>query len=70
MWGAILGATALTAIPELLRAGAEYRLLVYGALLVLMMRARPQGLLGESGQTGSHPFKGSKVLARFNLSSQ
>lgn len=68
MWGAILGATALTAIPELLRAGAEYRLIVYGALLVLMMRARPQGLLGESGQTGGHPFKGSKkFFARFNL---
>ncbi|MGI5882797.1 MAG: branched-chain amino acid ABC transporter permease [Dethiobacteria bacterium] len=55
MWGAILGAVALTAIPELLRAGAEYRLLVYGALLVLMMRARPQGLLGESEQ-GPNPL--------------
>ena len=53
MWGAMLGAAALTAIPELLRAGAEYRLLAYGAILVLMMRARPQGLLGESQHAGS-----------------
>jgi len=63
MWGAIIGATALTAIPELLRAGAEYRLLVYGAILVLMMRARPQGLLGESiGQTGGRSLKRRKTL--------
>ncbi len=62
MWGAMLGAAALTAIPELLRAGAEYRLLVYGALLVLMMRARPQGLLGDSGQTGNPLLKKPKFL--------
>ncbi len=64
MWGAMLGAVALTAIPELLRAGAEYRLLAYGAILVLMMRARPQGLLGESEQTGGSIRRKIRIFSR------
>lgn len=44
--GTILGATVLTAIPEILRFSSEYRMLLYGALLVLMMIFRPHGLLG------------------------
>jgi branched-chain amino acid transport system permease protein len=47
MWGSIIGAAALTAIPELLRASADYRQLFYGAILVLMMRVRPEGIIGE-----------------------
>jgi branched-chain amino acid transport system permease protein len=45
-WGAILGALILSGLPELLRFAAEYRYLVYGLLLVLVLRLRPQGLLG------------------------
>ncbi len=44
--GAVLGALALTAAPELLRAVADYRYLLYGLVLVLLIRFRPQGLLG------------------------
>ncbi len=44
--GAVLGALALTAVPELLRATADYRYLIYGLVLVLLIRFRPQGLLG------------------------
>lgn len=47
MWGSIIGAAALTAIPEFLRASADYRQLFYGAILVIMMRLRPQGIMGE-----------------------
>ena len=47
MWGAFLGATILTVTPELLRTVADLRLLIYGAVLVIMMRVRPQGLLGQ-----------------------
>lgn len=47
MWGAMLGAVALTTIPEFLRASADYRQLFYGAILVIMMRVRPEGLIGE-----------------------
>lgn len=46
MLGAIIGAVALTAVPEALRASAEYRMLFYGAILVIMMRVRPEGLIG------------------------
>lgn len=45
--GTILGAVLLTILPELLRVVAEYRLLFYGALLVILMIFRPNGLLGD-----------------------
>lgn len=45
--GTILGACILTLAPELLRIVAEYRLLFYGALLVILMIFRPNGLLGD-----------------------
>ena len=41
--GVIVGAMILVGLPELLREFAEYRLLMYGALLVVMMLARPEG---------------------------
>ncbi len=46
--GAILGAVALTGFPELFRAAAEYRMLAYGVVLLLLIRYRPQGLLGTA----------------------
>ncbi|MCB9076217.1 MAG: hypothetical protein H6631_01345 [Anaerolineaceae bacterium] len=42
--GVIVGALVLVGLPELLREFAEYRLLIYGALLVVMMLVRPEGL--------------------------
>lgn len=42
--GVVLGATVLIGLPELLREFAEFRLLLYGALLVIMMLVRPEGL--------------------------
>jgi branched-chain amino acid transport system permease protein len=45
--GTILGVVILTLAPEVLRIVAEYRLLFYGALLVLLMIFRPNGLLGN-----------------------
>lgn len=44
--GAILGAFLLTLLPELLRGLANYRMLIFGAALVVMMIFRPQGLWG------------------------
>ena len=44
--GAIVGAAALIALPELLRPFADYRYLIYGIVLLLLIRFRPQGLLG------------------------
>jgi branched-chain amino acid transport system permease protein len=45
--GTIIGATILTLAPELLRVVAENRMLFYGALLVILMIFRPNGLLGD-----------------------
>lgn len=46
--GVIVGALVLVGLPELLREFAEYRLLVYGAVLVFMMLKRPEGLVPEA----------------------
>lgn len=55
-WGPILGAGLLVLLPEALRfaglesvSAANLRQLVYGALLVVMMMFRPQGLVGRYG---------------------
>jgi len=44
--GPVLAAFILVAVPELLRFFTEWRLIVYGALFVITMIFRPQGLLG------------------------
>lgn len=46
--GTILGSVILTLAPELLRVVQDYRLLFYGALLVILMIFRPNGLLGDT----------------------
>ena len=43
--GVILGAMVLILMPEYLRALSEYRMLAFGAILVLMMVFRPQGMI-------------------------
>jgi branched-chain amino acid transport system permease protein len=43
--GIFLGAFALKGLPEILRETESYRLLIFGMLLVLMMRLRPEGFL-------------------------
>jgi branched-chain amino acid transport system permease protein len=43
--GVILAAILLTVLPELARSFAEYRMLFFGLVMVLMMMWRPQGLL-------------------------
>ncbi len=45
--GVLVGAFALVALPELLREFSEFRLLVFGAVLVGMMIYKPEGLLPE-----------------------
>lgn len=45
-WGPIFGALVLTFVPEFLRAIQEWRMELYGALLIVMMIIRPQGVIG------------------------
>ena len=46
--GVVVGALVLVGLPELLREFAEYRLLLYGVLLIVMMIKRPEGLWPSS----------------------
>jgi branched-chain amino acid transport system permease protein len=55
--GVVIAAFVLTVAPELLRGFAEYRVLLFGILMVLMMIWRPRGLIRIS-RTGVTPRKG------------
>lgn len=46
-WGPVLGAIILGVLPEISRPILEYRTLIYGILLLGMMRFQPGGLLGS-----------------------
>ncbi|WP_094604987.1 hypothetical protein SPSIL_017560 [Sporomusa silvacetica DSM 10669] len=46
--GSILGATILTILPEMLRFLSDYRMLIFGALMVFMMIYKPEGFWGAS----------------------
>ena len=56
--GVILGAFILILLPEYLRAFSEYRMLAFGAAMVIMMIFRPQGIISNLRQT--YEYKGSK----------
>jgi branched-chain amino acid transport system permease protein len=43
--GVIVGSLILVGMPELLREFAEYRLLMYGILLIVMMLTKPEGFI-------------------------
>jgi branched-chain amino acid transport system permease protein len=66
--GVIMGAIALIGVPEVLRELSTYRILAFGALLVVMVIIRPEGLLpqpppplGERGRKLAHGlFKASE----------
>jgi branched-chain amino acid transport system permease protein len=45
-WGPIFGALVLILIPEFLRVIQEWRMEIFGALLIVMMIIRPQGVIG------------------------
>ena len=44
--GSIVGTVLLCALPELLRAVGDWRLVFYGLAVIVIMIVRPQGLLG------------------------
>jgi branched-chain amino acid transport system permease protein len=63
--GAIFGGAVLSALPEVLRFASEYRLAIYGLIMVLVILYRPQGLLGmRHGPILAKPVKESKVVTQ------
>lgn len=68
--GVIIGAVVLIVLPEYLRVFAEYRMLLFGAAMVLMMVFRPGGLIQsarqiyvyEPARTGPAADRGGEAL--------
>jgi branched-chain amino acid transport system permease protein len=46
VWGVVASTLALTLLPEVSRAASDYRLLIFGGMLILVMRFSPGGLAG------------------------
>jgi branched-chain amino acid transport system permease protein len=44
-WGPLVGASFFTILPEVLRIGGSWRLVVFGAVIVAMMILRPEGIV-------------------------
>lgn len=61
--GPVVGACVLTLLPEVLRFIGDWRMLIYGVLLVLFMIFRPQGILGsfQVGGTSIWTLIGRKI---------
>ena len=58
--GVAIAALVLILLPEYLRAFSEFRMLIFGAIMVLMMVFRPQGIVANvrrsyKFQPGEHP---------------
>lgn len=63
--GPVLGALLLVAFPEVFRGLQDYRFVMYGSLLVIMMIVRPAGLLGwDSTLPYKRPKGTDELLAR------
>lgn len=50
LWGPLVGAVFLTPLPEFLRGAVEYQHIIYGVILIAVLRFLPQGLAGLPGQ--------------------
>lgn len=65
-YGAILGALMITVLPELLRSVspiiAQYRMVLYGLLLVIVMIVKPQGIISRTSL--SNRTKHKKLLEK------
>ena len=46
--GAILGAVVLSVAPEILRDVSEYRMIIFGLIMMVVMLVRPQGIMGKN----------------------
>ncbi|MDF2634015.1 MAG: ABC-type transporter, integral rane subunit [Pelosinus sp.] len=66
VWGPLLGSLILTLLPEVLRFATEYREMIYGGILVIMMAFRPQGLISED----TLGFWQKKLMSKSEASTQ
>ncbi len=59
--GSIIGAVTLTIAPEILRDLSEYRMIIFGLIMMIVMLIRPQGIMGKGRE---------KVKARVRIKRQ
>ena len=64
LFGVILGAALIVALPELFREFEQYRLLAFGFMLMVLMVFRPQGLLTFRGRRQAVPEEASEMAPR------
>ena len=62
--GSVLGTVLLCALPELLRAVGDWRLVFYGLAVIIIMIVRPKGLMGGKEITDLKAFKAIAGLFR------
>lgn len=63
MWGAVIGATVLTLLPEFTRGLDEWRPAFIGVVLLVILVVRPSGLLGERSLLSSFTRSRKEVAA-------
>lgn len=64
IWGSIVAAALLTVLPELLRAFADYRMLVYAVVLILVMLATNNPMIRSLFDRVIHPRGGASKTQR------
>lgn len=67
MIGSLISAAVLSALPELLRAFSDYRMVAYSLLLILVMIFKPSGLMGTYDFSFTNLIAG--LLGRFKSKS-
>jgi branched-chain amino acid transport system permease protein len=48
VYGVVIGALALIALPDMLRGLSDFRMLIFGMLLIIMMILKPEGFLSRT----------------------
>ncbi len=46
--GSLIGTAVITLVTELFRPISQYRMLIYGAVMVIIMVVRPEGIMGQN----------------------
>jgi len=66
LFGPVIGAAVVVLLPELLSGMAEYRLLIFGMLLIIVLLAAPRGVIGTVGALLGAKRRGRKAQSRMD----
>jgi ABC-type branched-subunit amino acid transport system ATPase component/ABC-type branched-subunit amino acid transport system permease subunit len=65
--GPVLGAVVTVVLPELIASVAEYRLLLFGALLLAVLWIAPEGILGTLARYARRPARRTASQSAFSI---